>query len=59
MAFDASAACDLSSEQATAFWMPLAVAITFAVFIGIDSLVGFWVIRSKLRQVEKSGEARR
>tara|TARA_X000001036_G_scaffold392231_1_gene390968 strand:+ start:550 stop:723 length:174 start_codon:yes stop_codon:yes gene_type:complete len=52
MGFDVDAACDTSSEQATANFMALGVAIAFAVFVGFDTVVGWWVMRKKLRQVE-------
>ena len=54
MGFDASAACDVSSERATAHWMALGVAIAFAVFIGIDTFVGWWVVSEKLREAEQN-----
>ena len=54
MGFDVDAACDTSSERATAHWMALGVAIAFAVFIGIDGLVGWWVVRKKLQQSDLS-----
>ncbi len=53
MGFDVKEACNTSSESATAHWMALGVAIAFAVFIGIDTLVGLWVVRQKVLQVEK------
>ena len=52
MGFDVDAACKTSSEHATANYMALGVAITFAVFVGIDTAVGWWVMRTKLRKVE-------
>ncbi len=52
MGFDVDAACDASTERAAANAMALGVAITFAAFVGIDTLVGWWVMRKKLRQVE-------
>ena len=54
MGFDVVSACDTSSERATAHWMALSVAIAFAVFIGVDTVVGWWVVRKKLMQVEAS-----
>ena len=53
MGFDVVDACETSSERATAHWMALGVAISFAVFVGIDTLVGWWVVSEKLRQAEK------
>ena len=52
MGFDVDRACDISSERATAHWMALGVAIAFAVFIGLDTIVGLWVVRQKVLQAE-------
>ena len=50
MGFDVDKACNTSSERATAQWMALGVAIAFAVFIGLDTIVGLWVVRQKVLQ---------
>ncbi len=57
MGFDVDKACDTSSERATAQWMALGVAIAFAFFIGLDTIVGLWVVRQKVLQADGAPKA--